>query len=615
MSSELMRSVWLLATLTLSVLALVGVALFVAAVLYGSVRMILRMRRLEIEAATFRTVAEEAGDGLVLQEEDSRIVWVNRAYCDLFGYASDELIGRYPQTFALPEGQRLNLKDARAFRYTEGHLNHLESVENEKKNGKLFTNQLRVAKVTGVRDQSPRFVVVSRDISDEVARADALAGANERIKRQATTDDLTGLSNRRATTGLLERSISTRPFALLAIDLNDFKSINDNFGHAAGDALLVHAGQVIQDFLREEWHGARMGGDEFTLIIPEALDWATAARHSIALKRRLARPIRWQDTELVCRASVGVALSRDAASVDDLMHRADVALYAAKARQNTRVALYDERMHAEELRRSELRSSLAAAVQSDALEFYAQPTVGLESKSVRGFELLVRWTHPTLGPIPADTIVGILGELALLRQLDVMAARAALRAYCRLRDAGRPDLLVGFNISPGTLRTPEFVDALIWEADKLNVPTDQIVVELLETMVLQPTDRTDGTVAQVARLKNEGFRPLLDDFGIGYAGLSHLAEIGVEGLKIDRSLISKIHSDPVSRRIVQAVISLCADLGYRVVAEGVETVEQLRVREDLGCETWQGYFFSKPVPLDEAVAMVTIEPEAMSVRA
>lgn len=594
-----------MATITLSVFAYAGLILLVAVLLLLCIRYTLRIRHLEIEAATFRTVAEEAGDGLLLQEEDSRILWANRAYCELFGYSLDELVGRYPQMFALPEDCRPDLKAVQAFRYTDEHLGFLEIIENVKKSGEHFTNQLRIARVaeTGL-DQAPRYVVVSRDVTLDMARSDALAEAHARIKHQATTDELTGLSNRRAMTELLDQCLAAGPLALLAVDLNDFKGMNDNFGHAAGDALLVHAGRIIQTFLRDGWHGARMGGDEFILIIPGSLDWATAARHAIALKRKLAVPMTWQETALVCRASLGVALADGETSVDELMHQADVALYAAKTRRNTRVALYDEKMHEAQLRRVELRSSLAEAVRSETLEFYAQPTVNLRDNSVRGFELLVRWTHPKLGPVSAGTIVDILGEMALLRQLDMLAASAALRTYCRLRDVGRPDLLVGFNVSPGTLKTPDFVDALIWKADALDVPTDRIIVELLETTVFQSTDRKDSTAGQVARLKDEGFRPLLDDFGIGYAGLSHLAQLGIEGLKIDRSLVSQIHADPVSRRIVETVISLCRDLGFRVVAEGVETTEQLQVLKDLGCETCQGFLFSKPVPVEEAIEMV-----------
>jgi len=591
-------------------LSFIGLAVALLLIL-GLAALCLRLarknRQLAIDAETFRTVAEEAGDGLLLQEEDSSIVWANRAYCQLFGYSMDELVGQLPLHFALPEDIRLSPQEARLFRFDDHpeRFDFLSSYRNVKRNGEEFINQLRLTEVArSSHDQPRRFVTVSRDVTTEVAVADALAEANQRIRQQAATDALTGLSNRRAMTAYLEKLIAAGPFALIAIDLDDFKGINDSFGHAAGDTLLVHAGRTIKEFLKTDWYGARMGGDEFTLAIPGSLDWPTATRYAIALKRRFATPIQWQETELVCGASLGVALSDGANSVDELMHHADVALYAAKARRNTRVALYDTRMNEQESQLSQLRSGLAEAVQSRSLEFYAQPTIDLLNNSVRGFELLVRWTDPKLGPVSADKIVRILGELSLLRQLDKLAALAAFEMCCLLRDAGRSDLLVGFNISPGTLKTPEFVDTLIWQADALDVPSDRIIVELLETTVLSTSDRTDGTAAQVARLKEAGFRPLLDDFGIGYAGLSHLAELGVEGLKIDRSLVSKINVDPVSRRIVEAVISLCADLGFRVVAEGVETPDQLEVLRDLGCETWQGYLFSKPLPLMEAIKLV-----------
>jgi len=592
--------------ITLSFIGLVVAFLLILGLAALCIRLTRKNRRLAIDAETFRTVAEEAGDGLLLQEEDSSIVWANRAYCQLFGYSMDELVGQLPLHFALPEDIRLSPQEAKAFRFDDHpeHFDFLSSYRNVKRNGEEFINQLRLTEVArSSHDQPRRFVTVSRDVTTEVAVADALAEANQRIRQQAATDDLTGLLNRRAMTEHLKRLVDAGPFALIAVDLNDFKSVNDNFGHAAGDALLVHAGSTIQEFLHTDWHGARMGGDEFILAIPGSLDWHAAARHAIALKRRLAVPMRWKETELVCRASLGVARA-DGSTIDELMHHADVALYAAKARRNTQVALYDARMNERELRRSQLRSGLAEAVRAGKLEFYAQPTINLQNNCVRGFELLVRWTHPKLGPVSADTIVEILGEMSLLRQLDMLAAFAAFEMCCLLRDAGRSDLLVGFNISPGTLKTPEFADTLIWQADALDVPSDRIIVELLETTVLSTSDRTDGTAAQVARLKEAGFRPLLDDFGIGYAGLSHLAELGVEGLKIDRSLVSKINADPVSRRIVEAVISLCADLGFRVVAEGVETSDQLGVLRDLGCETWQGYLFSKPLPLMEAIKLV-----------
>lgn len=579
-----------------------GLSLIAAVVIY------LRSRKLARQAELFRAVAEGAKDGLLLQTTDSRVIWANAAYGGLLGRDVNDVIGRYPLEYAMPEDIRPSPEEARAFRFDPDHpdLKNLVTRRNVRGDGTEFINQISVGAVipSDGTGKENLYVTCCRDVTLIVEREQELKRAHDEIERRARIDDLTGLANRAHLTRQLEDMVEAdTTVAVFAIDLNEFKSVNDARGHAAGDAALRHVARALSDAMPQGASVGRLGGDEFLVIAPWSGKMLGAARAAVRMWDAIASDFRFDGAPLRIRASIGVAISRDGGTrAERLLRQADTALYAAKDRAGRMIACFDARLAARTERDRALKTSLQQAVAEDTIDFHLQPTFDVRHRRVRGFEMLARWQHPKFGLILPGTLLPLLSELGLTCAFDRLAARAALRAWrqisCR---SDWPEVLIGFNVSPETLVRNDFADFLIAEAAAVGVPPCNIHVEVLETTFFAADATTSAAAAQVARLREAGFRPTLDDFGAGYAGLSHLAAMEVEGLKIDRSLTARITEDETSRVIVGAILSLCSELGFRVVVEGVETEEQLTFLADLGCEVVQGYYIGRPAPLSDTI--------------
>jgi diguanylate cyclase (GGDEF)-like protein/PAS domain S-box-containing protein len=570
--------------------------------------LLVRLVRTRREAAVFRAVAEEANDGLLLQAMDTRIVWVNRAYCRMMGRDADEMIGRFPDEYALPPEELPRNVEASRRRYDPASeiFGTLTQFTNVRKNGERFVNQFSHGLVRQDRGGGQPLVVMScRDVTEQVAREEALEAAHERLSQMAATDWLTGIANRhsihKVVLQLFERG---EPFALLTLNLTQFKQVNVSHGQAAGDAVLRNTARVLADLSGGFWTPGRMAGDEFMIVVPGVTTFRAAARCALTILQGVRKPFPSQSGILSCEGSIGVALSRrGAATVEALMAEAEIALNAARQKRRCHVACYDDRMARQHAADQALRDELAAAVRAGQLEFHFQPSYGLVADRVGGYETLARWRHPTLGPISPAIFTTLLDEMGMMAELDHLAARAALSMQKRLEAAGHPDQHVGFNLSPGSLMSDDFTDFLIWEADRLDVKPETIIVEVLETTFFGDDATGKSPDIQIRRLRAAGFRTFLDDFGVGHAGLAHLAQLQVEGLKIDRALISRISTDTSARVIVTAIFELCRQLDLRVVAEGAETLEELDLLRSMGCEVVQGYVISRPLPPDDALRL------------
>jgi diguanylate cyclase (GGDEF)-like protein len=431
-----------------------------------------------------------------------------------------------------------------------------------------------------------------RRLSDEMtylARHDALTGLHNRA---IFTDRLTQALERRSPRGQV---------AVLYIDLDGFKEVNDVLGHEAGDALLARVAERINQCLRLGDTAARLGGDEFGILLDDLTGESQADQVGERLLEALSVPFEIAHRQVRVQGSIGIAFSgTEASSAEKLINSADTAMYAAKSRGKGRVARFLPEMREAELSRLALEGALREAVGTDQIRLHYQPVVALETGAIEGFEALARWTHPTLGSVPPDVFIAAAERIGIIRTLGLQLLERAHQGARELtRAAGRP-MSIGVNLSAMQVTDPvlaERVSELLhWDPD---VP---IVLELTEGILLGDDP---ATIAALHRLRDAGARLAVDDFGVGYSSVGYLHRLPVDILKIDKLFVSELH-DPRSRALVEGVVAMARAMNLTVVTEGVEDWENAAALRDLRCELAQGYVFSRPVELDRALELAAI---------
>lgn len=579
-------------------LALVCITLAViACVIFRRVRTAARSAKL------FRSVAEGSSDGLVLMERDSRILWCNAAYSRIMGYDHGELLGRYPLSFALPSDQAISKEEAMAFRFDESdkRFGTLTQVENVRKDGTKFFHEFSHAalKVGG----KPKFLLAGRDITERIAREKELLATQKRLEIQSVTDGLTGLFNRAHLQSVLNNWVARgRSFSVLEIDLNLMKKVNDTYGHLAGDALIVHVVEAMKAVSDDNTVLARIGGDEFTMLRPDINTLDQAIEIGDTLVAQAAAPFFWRATRLTGEISVGAAIwEPNVKGSDDLLHRADLALYEAKRSKTLSVVGYTPELRAKHTQAEELEADILSALRKREFTFHFQPLLNVNTHRVEKFEMLARWRDPKRGMVPPDRFLPIIAQLGFANTFDKFALAYAEQALERLSLAGLSDVGLSMNVSADAFQTPEVTDLILWLAECDRVDPSRLCFEILESTSL--TIEKDSLQSKLlARLRSAGFGVFLDDFGMGYAGLAHLANLPSTGIKIDRSLTSVVDTDTVSRAIVISLVKLGRELGLEIVTEGVENTMQMEIVRNAGCVVFQGYAIAKPMPLKRAIA-------------
>ena len=411
-------------------------------------------------------------------------------------------------------------------------------------------------------------------------------------ERQALTDDLTGLANRRHFYAEVNDAIDgCRPrggsFALLMIDLDHFKELNDTLGHYAGDLLLQQIGPRVQTVVPDGTI-ARLGGDEFGLILCDA-DGARAAAERI--HAALRKPFELEELSVSVHASIGIAVfPRDAPETNMLLQRADVAMYQAKE-GHSRFAFYAAAGDRNSRERLALVSELKDAIEQDQLVVHYQPQIDLRSDRVCGVEALVRWQHPKHGLIGPDAFVAIAEQTGVMRELTAAVLRQALEQHRAWLDQGR-ELTMAVNVSATNLLDGEFLLDLRSELERRRTPPDMLRLEITETVLIAEGPRARAALDALAGLH---VNLSLDDFGTGYSPLAYLRELPVSEIKIDRSFVEAMMTDGDTATIVESIIALARRLGMQVVAEGIETIEQLELLRSFDCPLAQGYYFSRPL--------------------
>jgi diguanylate cyclase (GGDEF)-like protein/PAS domain S-box-containing protein len=428
--------------------------------------------------------------------------------------------------------------------------------------------------------------------------------AQEQLRRQALYDPLTGLANRAFFHEQLEQAASMRKepgqeTALVYLDLNEFKEINDQYGHTIGDEVLAMLGRRLKSLIRAGDSVARVGGDEFAVLLPIVAEPAEAAIVAERLLGQITAPLEFAGHQYALKASIGIALGSNGM---DLLRQADAAMYRAKAQHDSDYAFYDEDLDREALDRFKRIAELRRALEDGQFTLAYQPVVSLEPLEVAGLEALLRWQHPELGELPPLDFVPLAEESGLIVPIGRWVLREACMYVSRLRAQLGRDLEIAVNVSARQLQHPEFVEhvdkALAWA----ELPAHLLTLELTESVLVAAGERVE---LRLEALKQRGVKLALDDFGTGYASLAYLQRLPVDIVKIDRSFTAQIDSGRDDLALLQGIVGLGKALGLHLVAEGIERLEQQGIVHELGCDGAQGFHFGRPASAVVAAEALT----------
>lgn len=418
------------------------------------------------------------------------------------------------------------------------------------------------------------------------------------IKKQAFVDKLTGLNNRALFMDRLEHSLTSRRrpkgVAIIFIDLDNFKLVNDSFGHAAGDHLLITVAERLMECVRPGDTVARLGGDEFTILLEELHTADQAAQVASRILRALKAPIDVGPDEVLVGSSIGISYVGDfELSADQLLKNADTAMYRAKASGGSNFLMYSGTMETDALERLELEVSLRKATEANEISIVYQPIVDLMTGEVSGAEVLARWTHPTKGPISPSLFIPVAEETGLIIQLGYNVLETACREFCDWQKKfQRTNLTLSVNLSVRQLQRGDAVERVAAILQKTGFSAQCLNLEITESVLISDKEIV---VEQLLGLKQLGAKIAIDDFGTGYSSLAILTWLPVDTVKIDRSFVMGLNEEHRSSAIIEAILALARTMKFRVVGEGVESEYQRDVIRSLGCSSGQGYFFDRPL--------------------
>ena len=572
-------------------------------------------RQLMARDDLFRAISENAADMIAVVDADGKRIYNSPAYERVLGYAAEELQTTSGLDQVHPDDRARVLHAAEQARKS-GHGEKVE-YRMRHKDGTWRVLESTASVVRDASGKSNNLVIVNRDITDRKR-------AEEQLQHNAFHDALTDLPNRALFLDRLRHAFSRAKrhteykFAVLFVDIDDFKKFNDSLGHSAGDNLLIGIAQRLTCSLRKDDtvsrqpHGgesppptngsvARLGGDEYTILIEDIHDASDAIRVAARIQQVLAAtPLVIGEQEIFASASVGIALSTSPHdSAADLLRDADLAMYRAKALGKARYEVFDTAMHASAVKRLNLETELRKAIEHGEFRVHYQPIVRLSDRKIAGFEALVRWERPNVGLVPPAEFIAVAEESGLILPMNRWLRLEACHTMknWQAEFPSDPPLTLSLNVTAKELAHPGLISDISQALEQTALEPSSLRLEIVETVAMRDAGKTEGVLRQAKVL---GVRLSIDDFGTGYSSLSRLRHFPTDTLKIDRAFISRMDTDADNRAIVRTILALAHNLGLAVVAEGTETLEEVNELLALDCEYAQGYFFSRPV--DEASA-------------
>lgn len=560
----------------------------------GVVRDITEQRNAAEHMRQLSSALEQAADSVVITDRDGIISYVNPAFETTTGYSRDEAIGR-KSSLTRSDRHDTSFYDLLWSTILAGKV-FSDVLINKKKNGDLYYEQKTITPLKNAHGDITHFISTGKDISESMQ-------TQERLKYLAHHDVLTGLPNRTLFMDRLGHALArTRDahavVAVLFLDLDHFKIINDTMGHAAGDHTLKVVSERLQASVREGDTVARLGGDEFAIILEDIETEDNIAPIAIKVLEALSRKYELQSQEFYMTGSIGISLfPTDGKDADTLLKHADIAMYRAKDQGRNSYQFYLEDMSAKALQRLNLETSLRHALERDEFVLHYQPQIDVETGRIAGMEALLRWHHPDLGIIGPRDFIPILEETGLIVPVGDWVLRTACAQAVRWHMEKGSELRMAVNLSSRQFSNAGLKDSVASALEETGLDPHLLEIEMTESAIIHHTTATMDTFLGLGAL---GVRLALDDFGTGYSSLSYLKRYPVHVIKIDRSFIRDIVTDPDDAAIVQAIIAMARRLDLLVVGEGVETVEQLEFLRKEGCPVVQGNYLGRPAPAKEA---------------
>jgi diguanylate cyclase (GGDEF)-like protein/PAS domain S-box-containing protein len=553
-----------------------------------------KRKKVEEELKLAAMVYRISSEGMMIFDGDSKIIAVNPAYSKITGYTAEEVVGKRAADL------RPDIHDEELHQAISDSLNATGywqgEMWNRHKNGELFAISLSINTTFNADGTVHRRVVLFSDITSRKQ-------SEEMLWQQANFDSLTGLPNRSLFRDHLNQEIRKAkrtgiPMALMFLDLDGFKDVNDTLGHDMGDILLKEAAYRLQGCVREVDTVARLGGDEFTVILSELQDPGNVDRVARHILQRMSAPFKLGDEIAHVSASIGITLyPQDGTEIEDLLKNADQAMYAAKHEGRNRYHYFTASMQEAAQVRMRLVNDLRVALEGNQFEVVYQPIVELSSGIIHKAEALIRWRHPTRGMINPLEFIPLAEDTGMIVSFGNWVFHEAARQAAQWRERHHPGFQISVNISPVQFRN-EGIDSSTWfeHLNRLGLPAQGIVVEITEGLLLEATEKV---TEQLLRFRDAGIEVALDDFGVGYSSLSYLKKFDIDYLKIDPSVIHGLAQESDDLALCEAIIVMAHKLGIKVIAEGVNTVEQLDLLVKAGCDYGQGYHFSHPIPASE----------------
>lgn len=567
-------------------------------------------KALEQSEAQFRSAFDHAPIGMALVSPTGRFIRVNSALGKIVGRREDELLGMNFQALTHPDDlaqtavslQHMLEKGDIETRQFETRYAHRE--------GQTVWVLMSASVVRDINSSPAHYIFQVQNITDRKR-------AEERLVHDAFHDALTGLPNRALFMDRLSIAFKRRKrnsgsqFAVLFLDVDCFKVINDSLGHLIGDQMLIDVSGRLTSILRSNDSAARLGGDEFVMLIDDLGDVGEATKIAERLRQELSEPLHLGEQEVRPSVSIGIAMSSEQyQSPEEMLRDADTAMYEAKKCGRGNYQIFEPAMHERALRVLRLETDLRRAVECEEFSLFYQPIVDLQSHGIVGFEALVRWNHAARGLVSPAEFIPAAEETGLIVPLGLWVLKTACRQLVAWQRAGdcSADFWVSVNLSPRQFVQPDLIEQIIATLRETGLDPGSLKLEITESAVME---NIDAALDLLKRLKSLRLSLSIDDFGTGHSSLSYLQRFPISALKIDRSFVSRMTESSESAEIVRTIIVLAQNLKMEVVAEGVETAEQLAQLQNLMCQSGQGYYFSRPVDAAAAGQLFhTLGPES-----
>jgi len=570
---------------------------------------LLRVRQ---ELSLARRVINASLDGVMIVNPTFEIEFVNPAFSHITGYGPEEVLGRNPRL--LKSGRQDEAFYHDLFLALAHHDRWQGEIWNRRKNGEIFPEWLTIDVIRDEDGEILQYAAVFSDISERKR-------TEERIKNLAFFDVLTGLPNRRLFLDRLQLAVANASrhghfLAVMFLDLDLFKRINDSLGHGVGDQVLIETAHRLDRCVREGDTVARLGGDEFTVLLPQIEEIELVARLAERVLAQIKQPVLVDGHELYVTASIGIAIHPDnGPGVEALIKNADTAMYRAKDLGRNGFQLYSPAMNARSFERLAMEAALRHALVRNQFRLAYQVKVDLVSGRMSGVEALVRWHHPEMGLVPPSEFIPLAESMGVISEIGEWVMREACRQCQQWRELGLPPVRIAVNVSALQFHETNLPQVVGRALRDTGLPPHLLELELTESVLMQ---RVDEAVEVLRDLRSIGVRISIDDFGTGYSSLSYLKRMPIDALKIDRSFINDIFSDDggvaeEGASIVSTIITLAHNLRLKAIAEGVETVPQAHFLRQRGCDEVQGFLISRPVSGEDLISLFdrNLLPEAV----